>query len=151
MIHQWELLHTPVDRDTGRYRLSLWADAETVENVRRMFPGRSGGVWVPRRKPYSAAFFLYKIAAEEKIDLEEILSGRKGFPTFDDRSIPVDDKGVPLNPNETQEVHIIDQESVAGDDASVGAGGASNNPRALKIGYLVSETMAHAQKKFRKY
>jgi len=57
MIHQWEIFHYPSERDHNRYRFSLWSDGPDIAKIRNIFPGRVGAVWVPKRKPYNAAFF----------------------------------------------------------------------------------------------
>src|SRR3989338_4394154 len=80
MIRQWEILHAPSVSDPYRHRLSLWSDAGDVEKIRSVFPQRTGVVWVPRRKPYNGAFFLYRLSQEEKVELEDLLSGKTAFP-----------------------------------------------------------------------
>jgi hypothetical protein len=79
-IRQWEILKYPNEVGPTRYRLSLFSDGGDVGKVRGLFPGRVGAVWVPRRKPFNAAFFLYGLSSEEIAELEQILKGDRAFP-----------------------------------------------------------------------
>ena len=133
MIRQWEILHAPSVSDPYRHRLSLWSDAGDVEKLRSVFPQRTGVVWVPRRKPYNCAFFLYRLSQEEKLELENLLSGKTAFPekaAASSKKKSIDDTG---------EIEAL----VTGDEGITGLGRAPvSGP--TSIGYFVPDYLADA-------
>lgn len=137
MIHQWEVFHYPVDFDPNRYRLSLWADGPDVAKIRDLYPGRAGALWIPKRKPFNAAFFLYKFSAHEKDELEQILSGKIPLPEKSASFIPSQPLNKKLTHEDTQEVLLMDVIAKEGEDVSSGLGKPSSKTRSIKIGYFV--------------
>lgn len=142
MIHQWEMLSYPSEKDPQRYRISLWADAQDMEQLRKLFPGRAGSVWTPQRQPYTSSCFLYKLSSEESQDLEEILSGRKPFPKIHEQVFPVD---MTARLSDTEGTHEFQSIDAAADPALAhsGAGACgSDSERTIPLVYVVPEPMA---------
>lgn len=113
MIEKWEVLPYPSDRDPNRYRISLRADGQDVAKVRSAFPGRVGAIWVPRRKPYNCAFFLYSISPQEKNDLENMLSGKSPLD-LPAPALPVKPLRKNLSKEDTQEILLEVQKEAGG-------------------------------------
>lgn len=144
MIHQWEILHYPTEADAQRYRLSLWADSEDVSKICNLYSGRVGGVWIPTRKPFNAAFFLYQLKLTEKNELEDILSGKIAIPEPVSPAYSAESLNENLTHEDTQEVKWVDQPPVPEDKMSSGVGGVSTKNRKLKIGYFVPENLLNS-------
>ncbi len=144
MIHQWEIFHSPSERDPNRHRVSLWSGGQDVAKLRNLFPGRVGAVWVPHRKPYSTAFFIYHLKSEEKDQLEEMLSGKIPFPEAPPPVIPAKAMDERLTKEDTQEVLIIDHITGASSEVSSGLGGTKKEKSVFRIGYFVPDTLPTA-------
>lgn len=144
MIHQWEMLHYPSERDPDRYRLSLWSDGIDVAKLRNLFPGRAGAIWIPRRKPYNCAFFLYGISKDEKDEIEEILSGKMPFPDAPAPALPVQSVDENLTKEDTQEVILVESSMGAGTSLRIGLGESVPTHRTLRLGYFVPDYLPNA-------
>lgn len=106
-IREWEILNYPTEKDPNRYRISLASDGIDVARLRNLFPGRVGTVWIPRRKPFNCAFFLYRISSEEKEQLEEMLKGELPFPDTPEPFLEVQPLNQNLSKEDTQEVDLL--------------------------------------------
>jgi len=144
MIHQWEIFHYPSDRDSDRYRFSLWSDGLDVAKVRNIFPNRVGAVWVPRRKPYNSAFFVYSLTPEEKIKIEAMLSGQASFPDAPTPFVPAKAADPNLTKEDTQEVILIDAVAGGTDSVSIGLGVPQKGKTKIRLGYFVPEYLPGA-------
>lgn len=137
MIRQWEILHYPSERDGDRYRLSLWSDGSDVARIRNLYPGRVGAVWIPRRKPYNCAFFVYRLDLDEKSELEDKLSGKTSFPESPLPFVAAKAVNEKLTKEDTQEVVLIDGAAPEGDAVTTGVGATSRAARSVRLGYFI--------------
>ena len=147
MIRQWEILHYPSMLDANRYRISLWSDGSDVSKIRMLFPERVGAVWVPRRKPYNCAFFVYGSSPEEKAELEELLSGKAPFPEAPSRFVPAKPMDEHLTKEDTQEVLLMDAIIQEEKLVTTGLGGNRRGNRVVRVGYFVPDYMPDAGEK----
>ena len=143
MIRQWEILHYPSSTDPHRYRLSLWSDANDVEKIRSLFSHRVGVVWIPQRKPYNCAFFLYRLSEKEKEELEDILSGKIHFPQTS-VSIFQSPKQKKLSKEDTQEF-LMKFDAVVAESNAVSTGlGKTQGSGVVQLGYFVPDYLPDA-------
>jgi len=144
MIRQWEIFHYPSERDSNRYRFSMWSDGSDVATVRNIFPDRVGAVWIPRRKPYNAAFFVYSLTPDEKSKIEEMLSGKTHFPEAPAPFLAAKAVDPNLTKEDTQEVVLIDAEASSADSVSIGLGVVQKGRTMIRLGYFVPDYLPEA-------
>lgn len=139
MIKDWEILHYPSAKDPNRYRVSLLSDGADAAKLRNFFPGRVGTLWIPRRKPYNCAFFLYRILPDEKNDLEQMLTGTLPFPDAPEPFLEVKALDKNLSKDDTQEVALLTQRVDSENLEQDGTGSESAILRTVRVGCFSPE------------
>lgn len=140
-VREWEILHYPTQKDPNRYRISLASDGVTVARLRNLFPGRVGTVWIPRRKPYNCAFFLYRLSSEEKEQLEGMLKGEVPFPDVPEPFLEVQAFNQNLSKEDTQEVTLLNSSI----DMESGVDEPAVPKRRVRLAYFFPEHFPEAE------